>query len=240
MNTAGILTCARYAYPPNDKGYCGPDQSKTVSAYLHEQKQDAGLEQILTRFETLTPYLSLIAQENNIPDPFDPRVVEAYWIGNALTSRISLKKLYAHYVDALCLPKRIPASELKWLMGKIPVGARAHHTFHVLNVFTRTGYHAIPHTVQTMDACRISWGVITNISSTTADVLAHPLILHRGKLALGAARKKQVATPAPLHARIGDHISFHWNVACDILSTHQVKRLHTFTRHAITLANLTL
>ena len=160
MDHQGLLLCARYAFAPNSLHYCGPDKIINLFAYTQEQMADRGLQEILTEFETLYPYLTFIAYENNIRDPFDRRVVEAYWLGNTLLHTISMNGFFRHFSDALHLKKKITKKDFELLVGKLPAGAIPHHTFHVLNIFTRTGHHAIKHTLETMDNCRIGWGKV--------------------------------------------------------------------------------
>ncbi len=45
------------------------------------------------------PYLQLIARSNDIADPFDARVVEAYWIGNELLDGVEVRQLYDSLVE---------------------------------------------------------------------------------------------------------------------------------------------
>ena len=89
-----LLRCSRYAFGPNRLHYCGPNASNQVYAYMNENIEDLGLRSILEKFKTLYPYLRHIAQANGIKDPFDPRVVEAYWVGNALLDTVPKKKFY--------------------------------------------------------------------------------------------------------------------------------------------------
>ena len=80
--TAGPLLFARYAYPPNALGLCGADETRTLLEYGDARASDGGLAELARTFEGAWPYLTLIAQANGIADPLDPRVVEAYWVGN--------------------------------------------------------------------------------------------------------------------------------------------------------------
>ncbi len=77
------LLFGRYAFPPNQLGYCGAPDYLALFEYVAQHRADKGLIELERRFEGAYPYLQLIAQANGIPDPFDRRVVEAYWIGNA-------------------------------------------------------------------------------------------------------------------------------------------------------------
>lgn len=243
----GALTCAAYAFPPNELKYCGPlDKTNDLLGYQKEKIEDKGLINILSGFHTLYPYLSLIAYENNIRDPLDLRVVEAYWIGNDLLKKIAGKKLYEHFSEALNLRKKISNKDFSYLVGKIDDGAIPHHTFHVLNVFTRTGHQNIVHTLETMDACRIGWGrVIQNSSKILVET--QPLILKNGKLALGKPIIKKINMPLILKSdppagglNQKSIISFHWNTYCDILTDRQIRNLQYYTEKSIQLANKTL
>src|SRR3989338_5875958 len=87
----GIARCSRYAFGPNRLHLCGPEKNREVLSYMSQNASDEGLKQILREFQTLHPYLVSIAQANRIRDPFDDRVVEAYWIGNELLNAIPAK-----------------------------------------------------------------------------------------------------------------------------------------------------
>ena len=267
FNYTGLLTCSHYAFPPNSLHYCGPEKQNNLIGYQQEQIADQGLVEIIRDFQTLYPYLRLIAFENNIEDPFDPRVVEAYWIGNNLLNNVSMKNFNIHLTNSLGLKKKIKKKDLDLLIGKIPQGAFPHHTFHVLNVFTRTGHHTVEHTLETMDSCRISWGKIVQESwnikhgtkhlrhpelllaqaSVSGSILVEtqPLSLENGKLALGKSAIKEIKIPYSLTAnsqklKTNSLISFHWNTFCDVITTHQAKQLEYFTKQALLLANTTL
>ena len=89
MNKQGLLYCARYSVAPNFYGYCGPDKNASLIDYLKEDKADKEMAHIFSDFDTLIAYLKLISFENKIEDPFDKKVVEAYWIGNQLLHNIN-------------------------------------------------------------------------------------------------------------------------------------------------------
>ena len=239
----GLITCARYALPPNRLEYCGPLKSQEIQAYVRESASDENLSLIISQFETLYPYLTYIARGNGIADPFDQRVVEAYWIGNDLLKKLTQKSLYAHFADSLSLKKRLTSKELEWLIGKIPQGALAHHTFHVLNVFTRTGHHSVKHTIETMDACRIGWGTLTSVDKNAVVLSTKPLILEKNKLTLGKEREKRIAITTGIFLSvkdIGSIYTYHWDTICDQITKVQENNLIAVTSSAIRLANLTI
>jgi hypothetical protein len=74
--------------------YCGGDDNRLLFDHAVERVVDGGLAQHLRKFSGALPYLELIARTNGLTDPFDARVVEAYWIGNELLDRVEVRQLY--------------------------------------------------------------------------------------------------------------------------------------------------
>ncbi len=242
----GLVRCARYAFMPNRLAYCGPTDKNEDLLYLTtEEKNKKGLNHILENFETLHPYLSLIARGNRINSPFHPQVVEAYWLGNNLLENVTLNNFYVHLMEGLNLRKKLSLSSKNYLEEKLPQGALPNHAFHVLNIFIRTGKEFVAHTLETMEACRISWGKIKKIQKDNFLVAYQPLIYLDKKLLLGSNLEKKVKREIEgktfiLNPKVGDIIAFHWNLACEILNPYQVKDLYFYTQKAITLANKTI
>src|SRR5215210_5348134 len=96
---AGQLRFVHYAFMPNRLQYCGGDDNRTLLDYGTAHFVDGGLTTLLRRFTGALPYLQLIARVNHIADPFDSRVVEAYWIGNALLEQVEVRQLYDSLVE---------------------------------------------------------------------------------------------------------------------------------------------
>jgi len=257
----GIWRCAKYAFAPNYLKYCGPDKNKELAGYLTQSVADAGLKSMLEKFEAMHPYLQLIAHENGIGDEFDKQVVEAYWLGNEMLDRVTVKGFFEH------AKTRLSAKERKWFELKLPQGAKPNHQFHVFNFMKRTGRQAILHTVETMDQCRISWGKIFRpqpvrraqsfatpldaSSGASPDILrasvadgrnllvkTDQLIYRNGKLILVPAVKK-------FHNLVdgfkqGDLVTLHWGWVCEKITPQQIKNLAKYTALALRLANQTL
>jgi len=237
----GTIKFARYAFMPNKLGYCGGDDNRTLFEYCAAKHTDLGLVVILQKFEAAYPYLKLIASSNHIPDPFDARVVEAYWLGNELLEQVELAQFYNSLRDRFA--KRLDAKNLGYLLSKPPLGARPFHNFHVFDVHSRVG--TLDHSMDTMESCRIGWGKAKEIGTTDFVVEYQPLVLEHGKLKLGEPREKRVlrqidGTGFISNCQAGDFISFHWDWACEILSLRQVQNLEKYTRYHLELANQTL
>lgn len=237
----GTIMFARYAFMPNRLGYCGGDNNRTLFDYCAAKQTDPGLVIILQQFEAAYPYLKLIASSNHISDPFDARVVEAYWLGNELLDQVDLAQFYNFLHDRLV--KRLNPKTLGYLLSKPPLGARPFHNFHVFDVHSRIG--TLDHSLDTMERCRIGWGRVKEIGATHLVVEHQPLVLECSKLKLGELRDKTVmrqldGTGFITNCQVGDVVSFHWDWACEILSPRQAHNLERYTRYHLELANQTL
>ncbi len=244
-NFDGVARCTRYAAGPNAMQLCGPDRAKEIAAYIGEDESDEGLASILTGFQTLYPYLKQIASANRIADPFDERVVEAYWIGNELLDAIGPQTYFRHLKDNLDLQRRLDPRHFDELKTKLEEGAPMHHTFHVLNVYKRTGHVPVPHTLDTMDSCRVSWGKVTAIDGPRVTVSRRPLALNGYDLSLGEAQPVTISRLLEEDGRFddlraGDLVTMHWGKLCEIINEQQAGRLARYTDRAIALANETM
>jgi len=238
----GVLTCARYSFAPNYYKYCGPDANKQISSYLKETTADPDLTEILGQFDVLYRYLSLIAHANGLADPFEPQVVEAYWIGNSLLENVKPKQLRDYLLYDQELKKRLPVKMLKWVIEKIPKGAKIHHSFHVFNIFIRTGHLTTPHTIDTMDQCRIGWGRVVSVKDKVK-VTSQKLTSQNKKLVFCDSMREllfPVDSQLKNKIKIGDTVSFHWGFICDKISPTQAQNLAFYTNHNLKLANETI
>ncbi|HLC94621.1 MAG TPA: DUF6390 family protein [Patescibacteria group bacterium] len=243
MDKKGLLLCAQYAASPNFFGFCGPSKSSSLIDHLVEKQADGEVSYILSEFETLYPYLRLIARENSIADFFDRKVVEAYWIGNNLLCSVRQQN-DSFFDQCLGLERKIERKNFAAFMRKIRLfNYLPHHAFHVMNIFKRTGRNPSVHTIETMDACKIGWGRVIAINADSwAIVATKPLIMKKNKLALGTAMQKNIQfsygkkqyMKKLLH---GSWVSFHWEHVCDILTEKQVKNLAYYTQKAIDFFN---
>ena len=239
--TPGPLLFARYAYPPNALGLCGADATRTLLEYGAAGASDEGLVELARSFEGAWPYLTLIAGANGIRDPLDPRVVEAYWVGNSLLERVSPQMLARHVEDRF--KGRVGRSWVR-IVDAVAAGAVPHHTFHVFAVYPwlgllRTG--AVEEPLSVLDRCRTTPGLVERVDGESVHVVAPALRWDGRRLTLGPWEPRQarfgqdgLGFVAP---RAGDWVSLHWDFVCDRITERQAEQLHGATRRAIASVN---
>jgi hypothetical protein len=237
----GALLFARYAYPPNALGLCGADTPHTLLEYGDAQESDPGLSELARTFEGAWPYLTLIAGANGLDNPLDPRVVEAYWVGNGLLDRVEPAALARHIEDHF--RGRIGRS-WEHLLDAVAAGAVPHHCFHVFAVYPwlgllRTGVVEEP--LRVLDLCRTTPALVASLDGDNAYVVLRPLHWNGRTLELGPWTTRDVrwqedglafVTPGP-----GEWVSLHWDFVCDRLSPTAAVELDRANRRAIRVVN---
>jgi hypothetical protein len=237
----GMVRFIRYGFMPNRLRYCGGDENRLLFDHAVEEVIDGGLKGHLQKFTGALPYLLLIARANGIADPFDPRVVDAYWIGNDLLDKVEVRQLYDSLLERF--GKHLQGRTRELVLGKAPAGARPHHSFHVLDVHSRVG--ELGQSLATMDHCRVSWGTVVDVAGCELVVDRVPLLLEQGKLVLGLPTRERVMRQIDGRgfvdgAQAGDVVSIHWGWACEVLSLAQRQRLERYTRHHLYITNRTI
>lgn len=240
---SGPVLFGRYAFGPNRLGYCGPDESRSLLAYAAAGTDDRGLRSLARGFEGAYPYLQLIADANNLADPLDRDVVEAYWLGNGLTAAVRPGELYRS-VEERFRP-RLATSQWRWLENAVGLGARPVHAFHVFDVFPKVGLlrgEVVHDVLATIDACRIRWGQVESIVGDSLVVSAASLAMVHGRLRLSPPRVETVSrwldgTGFVDDVEPGDMVAIHWSWACDRLTRRQLHNLVAWTRLALWVAN---
>jgi len=242
MSAPGPLLFARYAYPPNALGYCGPADAPALIGHTTAGESGPGLAALARQFAGAWPYLCLIAASAGRADPLDAAVVEAYWLGNRLLSTVDRSVFAAHLTDRF---EARAGRGLNDLTALAHLGAVAHHNFHVFGVYPwvgmlRAGASSEP--LRVLDACRVRWGRVRAVAAGIVEVSSEPLLWNGASLQLGPVRTEHVlcATDqgrlAPT-VRPGDMVSMHWDWVCDVVTPAQVSRLRSVTAHTLRMTN---
>ena len=248
----GLILFARYAYAPNYFRYCGPDKNKDISEALKGNYDQRELRQVLNHFDAAVPYLNLIAKSNNIADPFDLKVVEAYWLGNDLLSRVPSQLVYQYLVEKV--KKR---AKLNWrnLESEISRGIKPNHSFHVLDIyriagFTMDGTKGLP-VIDLINNCMISWGKVIknprskiqipnkiqnpNFKLRKIKVESWEIVVRDKKFVL--VQDIRTVQNTGLDIKEGDLVSIHWGFICDKISKRQEKNLEFWTKYHLRITN---
>jgi hypothetical protein len=234
MSVDGALLFARYAYPPNELGYCGPDGA----AALLDTGAPAEIARRARAFEGAWSYLEFIAAAAGVDDPLDAAVVEAYWVGNDLLDEVESAALVAWLRDRF-------AGQIGGTWRAAADRATAHHSFQVFEVYPwaamlgRTGTLVA---VSVLDRCRIRTGTVLGVTGETATVRSHPLVWTGGVLAPGPALDEVVSWSADGRSLLpglspGDLVSLHWDWVCDVITEDRRTRIESLeaTRRAAVL-----
>jgi hypothetical protein len=235
---AGALLFARYAFPPNDRGLCGPDDRAALRGHVAAGVAGPGLVNLARGFDGAWPYLQLIAAANRIADPLERRVVEAYWVGNRLLDNVRISD-YGAFLDERFRGRA--GRDWENIARALPLGAVPHHSFHVFGVYPWAGLlragRADP-ALHVLDHCRISWGQV--ITTDPLAVLRRPLTWDGRMLSLGPAAPVPVAAGFITGLQRGDWVSVHWDCVCDRLTPSQLRALRRYTARHLRLASAEL
>ena len=221
MSDAGALLFARYAYPPNELGYCGPaGAGEMLSGSAAEIARRA------RAFDGAWVYLEFLARSAGLSDPLAEEVVAAYWIGGALVDAAPCSDLHRFIRQRF-------AGQIGGTWMSAERRAIAHHSFHVFEVYPwaallrRTGN---PAAVSVLDRCRIRTGVVRAVHGETATVESRPLNWADERLVVGPARCEEVVWSVGGRSLLaglapGDRVALHWDWVCDVLTGEQTDRL---------------
>ncbi len=239
---SGAPQFARYAFPPNELGYCGPAGADLLQK---SGRSTIDREEVAIRarqFEGAWVYLEIIAAAAGIDDPLDARVVEAYWIGNDLLDVVDpvgcAEELRERFVGQ-------STSGLESGSARPAARTLPHHGYHVFTIYPWVamlggGNDAVA--VSVLDNCRIRSGAVTEVAGDELAVLSQPLTWDGRELGLGPAQQERVRWADAGRSllddvRPGQHVAMHWSWACDQLTPDQQRRLEQFTQRQLDATN---
>lgn len=237
----GALRFARYAFPPNSLGYCGPVDARALLEYAAADTIDGGLVELTQRFSGAWPYLEVIAGSVG-RDPLDRAVVEAYWIGNSLLDVVH-RPSFAASVEERFRARTGPAWD--FLAPVVPSGGLPHHSFHVFCVYPWVGLlrgGRIDEPLHVLDRCRIRWADVLAIDGDSAIVEFLPLSWDGSKLGYGPPQTEAVRTHLDGASLVGslspgDVVACHWDWVCERLTRRDLANLQRHTARTVQLVN---
>jgi Family of unknown function (DUF6390) len=244
--TAGQRLFARYAYAPNQLGYCGPSDTAALAEMASTGHTEADVRSIASRFSGAWPYLCVLAELTGIADPLDERVARAYWTGSSLLDEVDRPRFWRMLLDRIgaagagrywthlkpaLLPEAIPT-----------------HGFHVFGVYpwTRLLSSANPGpAVHVLDSCRIRWARVASVDADHATVRGRHLAWDGRSLKLEEEVEESVRLTEDGRAFItdvspGDWLAVHWDLACERLTVAELWQLRRWTDWQLAATNVRL
>jgi len=237
---------ARYAYPPNELGYCGPGDGRDLLEFAdragHPDAATPPLLDMVTRaqaFDGAWLYLEYLAARTGL-DPMDPSVLEAYWLGNDLLEQTDPDSFARAVTGAFGTQHGADLDALVANPHPLP-----HHSFHVFSIYPWVGVlrrTGAAHALQVLDKCRIRWGQVDWIDGDKVSVLCEPLSWDGTALGLGPpvteqARLTDAGRSLAGDVRVGDWVALHWDWVCDRLSEDQLLALAGYTERQLAITN---
>ena len=238
---SGPVLFARFAYPPNALGYCGPNDPGALLESANAGHL-ASLTHLAHQFDGAWPYLELIAGCNGLSDPLDRRVVEAYWLGNELAVNVPGLTLASSLDDRFAARTRQHQSDIA---AAVAAGGVPQHNFHVFAVYPwlgmlRAGREGPAFDV--LERCRIRWGQVLESRGDTVRVRSRSLAFERSRLTLGPERVEEVRRSLDGVGFVddlspGEVVSLHWDWVCDRLTPHSLRWLRRCTQRNLDAVN---
>lgn len=227
MSLEGLELHARYAC------WCrGIERiDKILSALVRKEK--VNLEDVIQTIKESSPYMwyRFVAWKSpDIKDPFDKKVIEAYWEGNEL-----LKKESKRSFETFLAEEEIP--ELKWNTFLRFIPGNVFYPFH--NFLILKNFYPGLENVKEIDNCKVSVGRITDVGEAVLKVSYSALTYDKKSknLNLKAGYEEILKRGFVENVHEGDIISFHRGPTRRRLNEQKNISIYQATKNAIKLFN---
>ncbi len=238
--TSGPELFFRYARPPNELGYCGPEDHERIAAMATgDPLPRSEVAMLAEAFSGAWPYLSLLSETWGL-DPLDYRVVESYWLGLPNEAGFDVGAWGNSISDRF---SRRAGENWQRLSDAVNSDGAPSHAFHVFCVYPWVGLlregHVEP-SLHVLDQCRVSLGSVVGESGGSLIVERSKLTWTDDRLVSASPGAELCANPYGLNARPGDRVATHWGNVCQVLDEKAVSRLEATEAHHLHLANVEL
>jgi hypothetical protein len=241
VTAPGLVLFARYAYAPNQLGYCGPAEAQALLDLGVSGETTADVHAIARRFSGAWPYAAVLAELAGVDDPLDEKVMRAYWTGGPLLDAVDrddfgtklLERIgaeaghYWHHLTPDLLTEEAPT-----------------HGFHVFGVYPWS--HLLPdapeQALHVLEQCRIRWGEVVDVDGDHVTVASQHLTWDGTALALCDPLHERVRFAANGDAfvaepRPGDWLALHWDSVCERLGAEDLTWLRECTAWQLEVTN---
>jgi hypothetical protein len=231
----GLLRFARYAYPPNERGLCGPDRSNELAEAIRSGVDDPDVRRLAQGFDGAWPYLVLLGSQLSEGDPLAERVVDAYWLGDPGGRSVRIGALGDSMRERF-------GGRVGWsgLRDSIEAGGWPTHAYHVFMVYPWIGLiraGLVDPGLEVVDRCRIRHGKVVAVLDDTAIVVSDRLQWNGHSVEVGPAVTETVSILEGERLEPGALVSLHWSWVCERISERQAAWLGASQAHHLRLAN---
>lgn len=239
---AGEQLFARYAYHPNEKGYCGPDGAPLLAQVARGEGAGVDVRAAAVRFSGAWPYLTVIGRLLGC-DPLDERAVRAYWTGSAEGDALDPAVFWRELL-AIIGPRA--GSYWAYLDESLAAEAAPHHAFHVFGVYpwTRLLSTGRPEPIEVLESCAILPARVVRADAAPWRVRGPRLVYREGALALDdsddAGAERESAVPFGDTAGTGEHVAIHWGAVAEVVDPDTAAGLEARLRAQLARVNARL
>lgn len=235
---------ARYAYAPNELGYCGPAETQALFELGVTGHTDTDVVAIARRFSGAWPYAAVLAELAGIDDALDERVMRAYWTGSALLDEIDGADFGRKLLEVISARA---GHYWQHLSDDLLPEAAPTHGFHVFGVYpwTRLLAELPEHALHVLDNCRIRWGRVTDVDGDHVVVQSRRLTWDGCTIGLARPASERVRQAVAgrgfvAGASIGDQLALHWDSVCERLDASRLAYLRRGTAAQLRVTNARL
>lgn len=222
----GVQLCSYFAYKPNALKYCGKDSAvRKIYNCITEGACD-GLEGEFSKFKGLYPYLLTISEKFGLR-PLDPKVVEAYWIGNELLNEFSSRDFYIllGHLKNQGVP-RMFLDKLKKKFKNTRMKFIPHHSFNVLFVGVGNVTGSVEYNLENINKCLIRWG---KFEEDNVVIKSKKLIKRGGRLTWkDTVEEVGIDKEIIPDLKAGESVAIHWKEVCSKLEKEEVRNLEKY------------
>ncbi len=227
----GVVMCSRFAFSPD----LGSD-AEALYTYVINKKDDEGAKAIIKKYSVYT-MLRLISGKN-LCDAFDPRVIEAYWLGNDLLAKIGSEELGLIIKNyGWVINKEVD----KLIFGnmQLPIDQRMapHHSLSVLLGAMRMKEYS-PDIIEQINNSLIMWGNVKEVHQDSLLVLRSQLV-KQDTFAIEENKEESVSYDPAFVGPVqqNDVVAIHHGMVVTPLQLMQLAALKRYTERNITVFN---
>jgi hypothetical protein len=230
---SGLRLAITYGFPPSKLGFCGPknNQSLQVLAKFMAGQNSLAPEvrAILSQFKAAYHYYQLIARTNQITDPFNQKVVAAYWLGNKLLDQVPASAFKKTIISSFSEPGLLEKKATQKIIKNLPENIKPHHSAHVFFIGSITG--VIKFDLKVRNQCLVKWGQVKKIGPQELTIAYRPLKKTDGQYYFDKIQQGEIKWERPWLSAVktGGWVSFHWGRACQVISESEKNRLRKYT-----------